>query len=332
MSIHLFILAGGSGTRLWPLSKSSYPKQFLKFFSPYSLLQEALLRFGRIGSCLPYVLTSCEYENTVREQLSELHLDLPLIMEPERKNTLPALCYALKELNLPDEDHVMILPTDHVFEEITPLVQAVNDYIGNPFKDQLLLFGAIPHYPETGYGYIIKGELKSKGAYEIREFIEKPPLEKARELIASQNALWNTGIFLFQIGHLKRLLIQHAPLFADYLNGKLPFEMLPSVSIDYGLLEKTGEMLAYPLIDKWVDLGAWDRLYQHFPKDEMQNVLMGDIKSVETSNSLIIAEKKKILTHGIDDLLIIDTGELLFVGKKSRSHELKELGLSQADV
>ncbi len=325
MSIHLFILAGGSGTRLWPLSKAQYPKQFLKLASPYSLLQQTLLRFCQIPYAKSYVLTVPDFKLAVENHLHELGLDLPLIIEPERKNTLPSLCHALNFLKLPDTDLVLILPTDHVFDNVQSIVHQVEKFALHPLKDKVVVFGADPYYPETGYGYIHKGQKVFEEFHKVERFIEKPSLEIAMSLLESKETLWNTGLLLFQVGHLRKLIERHAPLFADYLIGKVPFTALPSISIDYALLEKTTDMLVYPVLHKWVDLGSWDRLYHYFLKDQNQNVLMGDIHTLDTKNSLIMGTKKKIATLGLDDMLIIDTEDILFIGKKSRAQEIKEL-------
>ncbi len=325
MSIHLFILAGGSGTRLWPLSKTSSPKQFLKLSSPYSLLQQTLLRFCHIPSCSAYVLTATPYKLQAQEHLKELGLELPLILEPSAKNTLPAVCHALSTLKIPDEDFVLVLPTDHVFDEVGTIIDQVIEFQKTPTPSKMLIFGAKPDYPETGYGYILPGEVHHEELFFVDRFIEKPTKEKASSLVDSQAALWNTGLLLFQVATLKRLLKENAPDFFSFVQGNLSFDSLPSVSLDYGLLEKTRDLLVYPSLHKWVDLGSWDRLYHYLVKDQNQNVLIGDVQSFDTGSSLIMGSNKKIVTLGLSDMLIIDTDEVLFIGKKSRFHEMKEL-------
>uniref|UniRef100_UPI0026368D19 mannose-1-phosphate guanylyltransferase n=1 Tax=Sulfurihydrogenibium sp. TaxID=2053621 RepID=UPI0026368D19 len=265
------ILAGGSGTRLFPLSRKNYPKQFLKIGSNKSLFQNTVLRLSPISKD-PIIITNKEYKFHVINQLKEIGItNYHLIEEPVGRNTAPAIALALKfaieQLDLPEDEVLGIFPSDHLIEPTDLFV----DYVKKAekvAKDYLITFGIKPTKPETGYGYIESGEKINDYTYKVVKFHEKPSLEKAQSYIQKGNYYWNSGMFAFTISNILQELKKHSldiyQLFQEnsYQSLLENFQNMPDISIDYAIMEKTGKAAVIPLDLKWSDLGSWDSVYQ----------------------------------------------------------------------
>ncbi len=325
----IIILAGGSGTRLWPYSRSSFPKQFLHFGDQKSLLQKTIERF--IGPYRPtdlLIVTNQAYYHLVKTQAREISSELEnqILIEPERKNTAPAIAlgisFLLKEGVSPNET-VLVCSSDHLISPVEKFLDAIEK--GEHFASQgnHVIFGIRPHKPETGYGYIKAKHLLADGVYAVEEFVEKPNLELAQEYLLDGNYLWNSGIFLFHIETFLKEMQQHCPSIFDQCFSN--FVDMPDISIDYALMEKSKKSVVLPLDLTWSDVGSWDSVYDLLEKDENQNAKIGNVLDIDTQNCLIMGGKRLISTIGLNDLLVIETDDALFIGKKGESQRVKNL-------
>lgn len=329
--MHILILAGGSGTRLWPLSRQDFPKQFLHFGDQQSLLQKSVGRF--LHSPLAETVsisTNAQCAPLVKQQLEKIDPDhqVHIIVEPARRNTAPAIAYAIKylteNLGVEKDAPVLVIPSDHLIEpqsifshyleEIKPLLQ----------KDRLVLFGIRPTRPETGYGYIQIGEKYNLLTHEVKRFVEKPDRKLAEIYLASGDYYWNSGMFGFSIRLFWQQIALHAPEIARLMKGA-SFEQMPDISFDFAVLEKCQNILVCPLPVSWSDVGSWDSVYDVMAKDQNQNVKFGNVVDIETKNSLIIGGKRLISTIGLEDLIIIETDDATFISKKGESQKVKNI-------
>lgn len=327
----IVILAGGSGTRLWPVSRRSFPKQFLHFGDGLSLLQKTVKRF--LGTFLPrdfIILTNQEYYHLVKSQVGEIskELESAILVEPEKKNTAPAIALAVKYMEefmqLADDECFLVAASDHVISPEKTFLEAVRQAEILAQKRQHVVFGIRPHKPETGYGYI-----KAKGE-EVEKYVEKPDLATAQRFVMSGNYLWNSGTFVFHMGTFVEEITKHSPEIGEKL--KLSFKQMvsqfsemPDISIDYALFEKATPTAVIPLDLAWSDVGSWDSVYELLGKDHDQNVKIGNVHTIDTKNCLIHGGKRLISTIGLEEIFVIETEDALFVGKKGESQRVKEL-------
>ncbi len=333
----VIILAGGSGSRLWPLSRKSFPKQFLSFFEDnQSLLQKTLLRFLRKFKPQDIlIVTNDSYFHLVKNQAEQIHTDLgkQILIEPLGKNTAPAIALSVKfllERSLVNEKEVILISSsDYIIapeDEFLEKVEQAEHIANNGFH---ITFGVHPHKPETGYGYI---QYKKSHAdyYDVVSFKEKPNLDTAQKYLLSGNYLWNAGIFAFQVQSFIQDLKVHCPEIGDHFDGSFQemyqdFKLMPELSIDYALMEKSHKIKVIPLNLTWSDVGSWDSIYEILPKDDNQNVKMGNIVDIDTHNCLLIGDKRLIATVGVEDLLLIETDDAVFLGKRGESQKVKQL-------
>ncbi len=333
----IIILAGGSGTRLWPFSRRSFPKQFLDFGDGKSLLQKTLQRF------VPFVpitdiliLTNQDYFHLVKIQSSLIHpqLEKQILVEPERKNTAPAICLGIKYLQdvlgVSATECVLVCSSDHLISPENVFLDAVRQAESFAKKGNHVIFGIRPNKPETGYGYIKPQRVLDQSVWKVERFEEKPDVERAQQYVLSGEYLWNSGIFLFQIQTFLDEMQKVAPQIADICKGTFKeliaeFSKMPDISIDCALMEKTKKAMVMPLDVSWSDVGSWDSVYDILEKDQNQNVKMGNILDVDTKNCLIMGGKRLISTIGLEDLLIVETEDALFIGKKGESQRVKSL-------
>jgi mannose-1-phosphate guanylyltransferase / mannose-6-phosphate isomerase len=331
----IVILAGGGGTRLWPLSKESFPKQFLSFDKKGSLLQKTVRRFKNFkGVSDVVIVSSSNYKELIEKQLgSKYHL----LIEPSAKNTAPAIVLAVKYLeekcNLQEDEKILIVPSDHFLEPENKFIEALKLVAKIDLGENILTFGIRPTKAETGYGYIEIGKKASHNIFQVKRFVEKPNSQRAKLFLKSKRYIWNSGMFLFSKKSFWKELKKHAPLmhklttkgYADLLNS---FDKMPKISIDYALMERSDHLLVYPLNLRWSDIGSWDSLFDILKKDKNGNAKKGKVLNLDTKRSLIMGDKRLIATIGLEDLLIIDTKEALLIIKKGESQKVKEL-LSQ---
>lgn len=321
--MQIVILAGGGGTRLWPLSKKGFPKQFMQFGDGKSLLQKTVIRFLEapfVESIL--ISTNALYGPLVEAQIAKIDFKkkCKILIEPASKNTAPAICLAVKEIgkNCP----ILISPADHFLEPATSFYTAIEKVIPLLSRHKIVTFGIKPIRPETGYGYIKLGKKTKDGLYEVSAFVEKPPVEKAMLFLQSQKYLWNSGMFAFTAETFWKEMEIHA---AEIANGLSNFSSLPNISIDYALMEKTKNIEVLPIDISWSDIGSWDRVYDLLKKDENQNVTSGNVIALDTKNSLILGGKKLISTIGLEDILIVETEDALFIAKKGHSEKVRRI-------
>lgn len=324
------ILSGGSGTRLWPLSRSNYPKQFLKLNSDKTMLQMTAERLGSLNISSSLTLCSEDHRFFAAQQLKDINKLDKIILEPEAKNTAPAI--ALASFFFEDDPILLIFSADHLIEDINSFQKSLNLAIPHAKSDKLVTFGVVPDQANTGYGYIKKG-LKINSAFKIDAFTEKPSDKLAKDFLKSGKYLWNSGIFLFKASKYLKELKKYSPEIykackksiknskpdLDFIRlDKSEFSKCPSDSIDYAVMERTDDAVVIPLDAGWNDIGSWSSLWQIEQKDIDKNVVHGDVMTYSTKNSYIKSEDKLVTTIGISDLIVISTnGAILIADKKS---------------
>lgn len=339
MSILPVILAGGSGSRLWPLSRSSHPKQFLAFNATdnLSMLQSTVMRLSNVHSKKPLVICNEEHRFFVAEQLREIDQLDSIVLEPEGRNTAPAV--ALAALYTKDDPIMIVMPADHIIQDDVAFNEIIEKAIPIAQSGKLVTFGITPIKPHTGYGYIKLGK-KNGIDYQIDQFVEKPSLEKAKNLFQTNEYLWNSGIFIFKastfLGELKKYRpemynfclasMSNPNKDLDFIRvNKDNFLKCESESIDYAIMENTSIGVVVPFDGNWSDIGSWESLWDISEKDSNNNVLVGDVIANNCSNSLIRADSSLIAAYGIENLIIVATKDSILVIDKSKSENTKEI-------
>lgn len=338
MRIHPVILAGGSGTRLWPLSREHYPKQLLALTGDRTLLQETAARIeGLDGVESPIVVCNEEYRFLVGEQLQQLGIKpTRLILEPVGRNTAPALALAAFSILEAGNDALMlVMAADHVIDDITAFHKAVDTARGMAEMGKLATFGIVPHRVETGYGYIKKGE-----GFRVDAFVEKPDTMTAERYVASQEYFWNSGMFLMrasvwleQLAHFRPAI--HDACSTSYQRGvqdhdffrvdKEAFYACPAESIDYAVMEQTDSAVVIPLDAGWSDVGAWPALWDICARDGDGNVMRGDVLAHNTKDSLLFAQSRLVVAVGGENLVVVETADAVLVAKKDNPEEIKKV-------
>lgn len=326
----VLILAGGKGQRLWPLSTEDLPKQFVIFSNEsLSLFQKTVKRF--LSFAAPnsiWVITSRDYETIVQQQMQEIDpcLGSQLILEPEQKNTAPAIALSLKYLEkkgLSLKETILVTPSDHIMSEGLANSLGLAETLAQEGK--FVLFGIKPYKPDVGYGYI---KMKNKPSSDVEIFVEKPSLDKACTFLNEGSYLWNCGIFVFNSQTFWQELKECCPSMASLVTSSYEemlnhFSSLPPISLDYAVIEKTCHLAVIPLNLFWSDVGSWDSIFDLSQKDHNSNVKIGNILDIDTKNCLIVGGKKLISTIGLEDLVIVETDEAIFIGKRGESQKVK---------
>ncbi|MEN8134438.1 MAG: mannose-1-phosphate guanylyltransferase/mannose-6-phosphate isomerase [Thermodesulfobacteriota bacterium] len=339
------IMAGGSGTRLWPLSRELYPKQFLALTSEQTMLQATVARFGGMaGAEDPIVLCKDEHRFLVGEQLQQIGVEAgAIILEPVGRNTAPAVAIAALQATACGDDPVLlVLPSDHVINDQESFRQAVLAGEQLAATGSLITFGIVPGCPETGYGYIRSGSaLAADGnAFRVDSFVEKPDLATARQYLDSGDYLWNSGMFMFKASVLIAELDKFAPgimkacraafeqksLDLDFVRlDREAFSLCPDDSIDYAVMEKTSEAVVIPLDCGWSDVGSWASLHEVNDSDEFGNVIKGDVIAKDTSGCYLRSESRLVATVGLRDHIVIETSDAVVVAPRDRSQDVKSI-------
>ncbi|HAG7716137.1 TPA: mannose-1-phosphate guanylyltransferase/mannose-6-phosphate isomerase [Escherichia coli] len=336
------IMAGGSGTRLWPLSRSLYPKQFLSLINENSLLQETLKRLDGLNCLPPVIVSNNEHRFIVAEQLRQFGVDdFQIILEPVGRNTAPAVALAaLKSLELHGDHHMLVLAAYHAIQDIEAFHAAVLAAEQESVDNKLVTFGIVPTKPETGYGYIKKGEQVKNSVFKVNSFVEKPDLETAKNYLEQKCYLWNSGMFMFKasvyLDELKKFRpdilaackesLSSASTDLDFirLNSDV-FAECPDESIDYAVMEKTQDCVVIPLDADWSDIGSWTSLWEISEKDEHENVSHGDVINYNSRNNYIYSEGSLISTVGVNNLIIVQTKDALLVAQQDNVQDIKKI-------
>ncbi|AYN29779.1 mannose-1-phosphate guanyltransferase [Buttiauxella sp. 3AFRM03] len=342
------ILAGGTGSRLWPLSRVQYPKQFLNLTNNQSMLQVTLHRLFPLISENPIVICNEAHRFIVAEQLLQLNkLAKNIILEPVARNTAPAITLAAlaAQRNSADYDPILlILAADHVIQDEEVFREVVQNALPYAESGKLVTFGIIPTQPETGYGYIRRGNsldgLSLISGFEVAEFVEKPDITTAEAYVASGEYYWNSGMFLFRAGRYLEELKKFRP---DILSAcekamanidpdldfvrvdEAAFLACPDESIDYAVMEKTADAVVVPMDAGWSDVGSWSSLWEISTKNQQGNVHHGDVISHDTENSFIYAESGLVTTVGVKDLVVVQTKDAVLVADRNCAQDVKKI-------
>ena len=342
MKVIPVILCGGAGTRLWPLSRELYPKQLLALVDDYSLLQNTVTRCaGHPDVTAPMLVCNEEHRFLVAEQLREIEVEASrIILEPEGRNTAPAVALAAHEAMKTDDDAILVvLPSDHVIQKTALFLEALTTAIELAKDDALVTFGVVPGKPETGYGYIKKG-MATGAAFKVDKFVEKPDVATASEFLQSGLYCWNSGMFVFKASAYLKELAAQTPRIAEAMakatanaSADLDFTRVnaeafkssPADSIDYAVMEHTADALVVPLDAGWSDIGSWDALWQISEKDEHNNTLVGDAVVHGVEGSLVWSESRLVSVVGLKDVIVVETADAVMVASQDQAQDVKSI-------
>ncbi|MCP9455876.1 MAG: mannose-1-phosphate guanylyltransferase/mannose-6-phosphate isomerase [Nitrospira sp.] len=344
-TIYPVILSGGSGTRLWPLSREHYPKQLLALAGEQTMLQQTAKRLdGMTDVAAPVLVCNEEHRFLVAEQLRQIDKSpATIILEPAGRNTAPALTLAALFLVEKDPNAVMlVMPADHVIQDVPAFQAAVTTAAASASTGYLATFGIVPNKPETGYGYIRQGQPLAghNRVRQVASFVEKPDAATAAQYLASGDYLWNSGMFLLRARTWLDELNRTRPDIlraceAAYRQGRQDgefyrvnsdaFQASPSDSIDYAVMEKTDHAVVIPLDAGWSDIGAWSAIWETSSRDVLGNVIQGDVYAHDTRNALLISKHRLIATVGLDDVIVVETPDAVLIAHKNRAQDVKEI-------
>lgn len=350
ISVKPVILSGGSGTRLWPLSRQLYPKQLLPLIGEKTLLQDTIIRLENFPNVTDTVTVVCNdaHRFLVAEQLREINVKADaLLLEPVGRNTAPALTLAaIANREAGHDDILLVMPADHVIQDTPTFQRILTEGTKLASQDRLVTFGIVPTKPETGYGYIKQGKSIDEISFVIEQFVEKPDAKTAQEYLDSGQFLWNSGMFMLKSSVWLEQIGQHAPdILAAcenaYLKGKAEldfyridekaFAACPSDSIDYAVAEKmvagTSKIKAavVRLDAGWSDVGAWAELWHIGDKDDAGNVTQGDVVLIDTEDSMLMSQQRLIAAVGLKDIIVVETADAILVANRDRVQDVKQI-------
>ena len=348
LKVHPILLAGGSGTRLWPLSRKSYPKQFSKLIGEKTLFQSSAQRLTSsetLEFASHITLTNSDYRFIIGEQLQEVGIDPgPILIEPEAKNTAAAILAASLFAHSKDENAVLLVaPSDHVIPGTEDFHTAIKVGLSHVQNQKMVTFGIKPTHPETGYGYLelATGPTDDRGTSDLEKFIEKPDLQDAKQMFEAGHYLWNAGIFLFRAQDMIDACRTYAPETLDLVSKAIneaysdlgflrlapePWSELKDISIDYAIMEKAQNLVAVPYASKWSDLGGWDAVWAESKSDALGNVTSETAHAIECSNSLLRSESsgQQVVGIGLNDIMAIAMPDAVLVAPKDRAQDVKK--------
>jgi mannose-1-phosphate guanylyltransferase/mannose-6-phosphate isomerase len=336
------LLCGGVGSRLWPVSRQGRPKQYLNLIGETSMLQQTLTRIESVAQTSPIVVCNEEHRFLVAEQVRLLGITSPtIILEPEGKNTAPAIALAALAASASDpEVNLLVLPADHYVGKPSALIDAIEKAASASSQGKLVTFGLVPSRPETGYGYIKQGEALATDVSALEQFVEKPDQSTAEAYIASGDYVWNSGMFMFTAGQFLASLAQFQPEMArvcerameqaerdmDFIRPDADvFATCPSDSIDYAVMEHTPHGAVVSLDCDWSDIGAWSALWEAGDQDTAGNVTQGDVVLNKTQNSYVRSQSRLVTTTGVSDLVVVETADAVMVADRHSVQDVKDI-------
>ncbi|SDD78374.1 mannose-1-phosphate guanylyltransferase/mannose-6-phosphate isomerase [Sporomusa acidovorans] len=331
----LIILAGGGGSRLFPLSRTCMPKQFLKLGNSDSLLTQTVKRFlPLIKPDEMLIVTNKEYIHHVKTELTACGAgSAHILLEPVARNTAPAIALATKfcqdELGAGDDEVMFVTPADHIIHPIDIFIKNVRQAADLAAQDRVVTLGVKPDKPETGYGYIQAGQVVGTG-YQVASFREKPDRETAEQYLAAENYYWNSGMFAFTCGCITEEFREHAPEIYQLMSASFKevvnqFDNMPNISIDYAVAEKSARVVMAPLTAYWNDIGSWDAIYDVLDKDYAGNAIKGDCLPLDCANTLMLGGDRLIAGIGLEDVLVVETNDVIVVAKRGESQKVKDV-------
>ncbi len=344
MSNYALILAGGSGTRFWPLSRNAKPKQLLDLFGSGTMLRQAV---NRVSGLVPpeniFILTNHLQEAEVRRQVAEIPAE-NIVAEPARRDTAPAVALGIGLIAARDpQANMIVIPSDSLILDDTAFRALAEDALNLAGREAALMtIGIRPTWACPSYGYIERaGKLSAEGlthdCYEVVRFREKPDAATAAAYLASGNFTWNAGMFIWNVAHVRSQLATHTPQLADFIDrltgaADLPafiaseFPALTPISIDFALMEKADRVLNFEATFDWDDVGSWISVGKYLPTDEAQNAANTDLSALSASGNIVFsANGKRVALVGVDDLIVVDTGDALLVARKDRADDIKKI-------
>lgn len=343
------ILAGGGGTRFWPLSRKELPKQLLNLTGKDLMVNETIDRLeGNVAKENIFVVTNCTQVELMLEATAGRVLGDHVLAEPAARNTAACIGYAAMEILRKYGDGVMcVLPSDHYIKRVDVYRKVVAEAVRTAGEtDALVTIGIQPTYPSTGYGYICHEEKKKdNGAYTVRRFVEKPNLEKAKEYLLSGDYLWNSGMFFWKASVIMRCFEEFLPEVYTCLQRigeamgtdaeqnviEEVYPQIPQISIDYGIMERAEKVLVLEGDFGWSDVGSWDALEALYEKDEYGNITYGEQVHIDTHDCIVYAKNKLVTTIGLDNVIVVETEDAVLVCDKNRAQEVKKIVEALAD-
>lgn len=342
LTLHPVILCGGSGTRLWPLSREMFPKQLLALTNEFSLLQNTVQRLKPLTAAPALFICNENHRFLVAEQLRQISEEAHrILLEPAGRNTAPAVALAALQVQQQNGDGILlVLPSDHVIAKGDAFVTAVQQAVTQAQSGKLVTFGIVPTQPETGYGYIRRGAAINGDVSAVAQFVEKPALETAKAYVASGEYLWNSGMFVFRASDYLKELEQHRPdiLAAcraamavqnkdhDFIRiDAAAFKACPEDSIDYAVMEKTANAAVVSLDAGWSDIGSFAALWEESEKDAQGNATKGDVMLEGASNCYVNAEGRLVAVIGAEDLVVVETADAVLVARRDAVQDVKKI-------
>jgi mannose-1-phosphate guanylyltransferase/mannose-6-phosphate isomerase len=338
VTVYAILLAGGTGTRLWPVSRELYPKQLVKFIGDDSLVQSTIKRLAPVLD-LENVRIVCglQHLHETSRHLQNIGLQPAgkIICEPSGRNTAPAILLAVIDTLTREKDAILcVFPADHVVGDLKRFHQSLRAAIRLADQGYLVTFGITPHYAETGYGYVEGGQEVSDGALRIHRFVEKPDKATAQRFIEAGNFFWNSGMFAFRASVILDEFRTHQPAILNQMNAmfagadpiaKEAYDQLPDISLDYAIMERTRKGVVLPSDFGWSDIGSWKSLYDFLPKDADQNVIDGDVIARNTANCFILGWDRLIATNHLKNVVVVETPDSIFVSDIDHSRDVKSI-------
>lgn len=338
MNVYPVLLAGGSGSRLWPISRELYPKQLVNLVGTDSLIQNTIKRLSpSLESSNIRIVCGEEHFFEIARHLEEIGVPSKgkIIREPCGRNTAPAVLLAILNILKTEKDAVLLIfPSDHVIRETEGFQDKLNTAVALAKMNYIVTFGIKPDYPETGYGYIEGAKRVKNGAYAVKRFVEKPDEKTAKRYVAAGNFFWNSGMFAFKASVMLKEFKNFEPALLKSMqkmvsNGSAvtldKYKSLPDISIDYAIMEKTARGVVLPSDFGWSDIGSWKSLYDFLPKDSSNNVVEGDVIPRNTRNCFIRGNNRLIVTNDIENMVVIETPDTVFVSDLEKSKNVKSI-------